>query len=373
MRTAPHPGRSGLHLNQARHRMSEPTSPFPAALEWEQHPQVWIIRPPRQRWWLHILLLAATFLSTLVVGARIYANFAACQPAFSFNDDSISLFPVEWMWQAPARLMHGLPFSLTLMFILLAHEMGHYLYARHYRVYATPPFFIPFPSLIGTLGAFIRIKGPIPNRTALFDIGIAGPIAGFIPSCAAVLMGLSLSISHPLVSSNTPLEIEPGFPLAFHLAARLLHLNVPLTSLSLHPIAVAGWVGMFATAMNLLPGGQLDGGHILFSVFPQLHRWVSLAVVVALVPLAKYCWVGWLLWAVVLWLTSQHPPIPSRPGISTPRKWFAVFAIAMLVLAFTPTPISGASGREKWPGIRDGSRDALHDLRDGVRHLLHRK
>src|SRR5271157_4650956 len=347
--------------------MSEPTSPFPAALECDQQPQpaVWVIRPPRQRWWLHILLLAATFLSTLVVGARIYANFAVRQPAFSLNDDGIPLFPVQWMWEAPARLMHGLPFSLTLMFILLAHEMGHYLYARHYRVYATPPFFIPFPSLIGTLGAFIRIKGRIPNRTALFDIGIAGPIAGFIPSCAAVLLGLSLS--HPLMFAATPHDNEPGFPLAFSIAARLLSLG-PLTSLSLHPIAVAGWVGMFATAMNLLPGGQLDGGHILFSVFPKLHRWVSLAVVVTLVPLAWYCWMGWLIWAVVLWLTSHHPPIPRRPEISTGRKWVAVVAIAMLALAFTPTPITGASGRERWPGIRD----TLHDVRSYVRHKLHR-
>ncbi len=351
--------------------MSEPTSHFPAALEWEEQLRVWVIPPPRQRWWLHVVLLLATFLSTLVVGARIYANFAAHQPAFSFNDESISLFPVEWMWQAPARLMHGLSFSLTLMFILLAHEMGHYLYARHYRVYATPPFFLPFPSLIGTLGAFIRIKGPIPNRTALFDIGIAGPIAGFIPSCAAVVMGLSLS--HPQVFSNSPLDNEPGFPLAFHLAARLLHLNAPLTSLSLHPIAVAGWVGMFATALNLLPGGQLDGGHILFSVFPKLHRWVSLALIFALVPLAKYCWIGWLIWAVVLWLTYRHPPIPRRPGISTGRKWLAVCAVAMLVLAFTPAPITGSSARERWPEIRDGSRDTLHDLSNYLRHMLHRK
>jgi len=122
-----------------------------------------------------------------------------------------------------------------------------------------------------------------------------------------------------------------------------------------------------------LPGGQLDGGHILFSVFPKLHRWVSLGVVFALIPLAKYCWVGWLLWAVVLWLTSHHPPIPRRPGISLARKWLAAFAIAMLVLAFAPAPITHSSGREVWPQIRDGSRDTLHDLRDGVRHrLLHK-
>jgi membrane-associated protease RseP (regulator of RpoE activity) len=180
-------------------------------------------------------------------------------------------------------------------------------------------------------------------------------------------------LSHAQAFSSSPLDYEPGFPLAFHLAARLLRLNVPLASLSLHPIAVAGWVGMFATALNLLPGGQLDGGHILFSVFPKLHRWVSLAVMVALIPLAKYCWIGWLIWAVVLWLTIQHPRIPSRPGISTPRKWLAIFAIAMLVLAFTPTPITGDSGREKWPEIRDGSRDTLHDLGNYVRHKLHRK
>jgi Zn-dependent protease len=350
--------------------MSEPTSPFPAALEWERQPQVWVIPPPRQRWGLHLLLLAATFLSTLTVGARIYANFALHRPAFSFNDENIPPFPIEWMWQAPPRLMHGLSFSLTLMFILLAHEMGHYLCARHYRVHATLPFFIPFPSLIGTFGAFIRIKSPIPTRAALFDIGVAGPIAGFIPSCAAVLVGLSLS--HPLMFVG-PLDNEPGFPPAFYLAARLLHLDVPVTSLSLHPIAVAGWVGMFATALNLLPGGQLDGGHILFSVFPKLHRWVSLAVVIALVPLAKYCWIGWLLWAVVLWLTSHHPPTPGHREISKGRKWLAVFAIAMLALAFTPTPITGASGRQKWPDIRDAGLQGAHFVRDAVRHLLHRK
>ncbi len=349
--------------------MSEITSSPPSALELERQPQpdVWVMPAPRQRWGLHLVLLAATFLSTLTVGARIYANFALRQPAFSFNDENLPLFPIEWMWQAPARLMHGLSFSLALMFILLAHEMGHYLYSRHYRVHATLPFFIPFPSLIGTFGAFIRIKSPIPTRAALFDIGIAGPIAGFIPACAAILVGLSLS--HPLMFAG-PLDNEPGFPAAFYLAARLLHLDVPVTSLSLHPIAVAGWVGMFATALNLLPGGQLDGGHILFSVFPKLHKWVSLAVVIALVPLAKYCWVGWLLWAVVLWLTSRHPSIRRRPELSKARKALAVFAIAMLALSFTPTPITGASGRQKWPDIRDWGLQAAHFVRGQVRHLL---
>jgi Zn-dependent protease len=350
--------------------MSENASPFPITLEGEHPPAVWVIQPPRHRLWLHLFLLFATFLSTLVVGARICANFAAQHPVFSLDDDSIPLFPVEWLWQDPARLMHGLPFSLTLMFILLAHEMGHYFYSRHYRVYATLPYFIPFPSLIGTLGAFIRIKSPIPSREALLDIGIAGPIAGFIPSCAAVLTGLSLShtTGPSLVSSN-----QIGFPLAFKAAAWILHIHQPLATLPLHPIAIAGWVGMFATAMNLLPGGQFDGGHILYSVFPRLHRLVSLLTVVALVPLSKYFWVGWLLWAAFLWLTHIHPPVMAETAISAKRKWIAVFGVAMLVLAFSPAPIKQSSGREVWPQVRQGGWELIYELRDGARRLLHRK
>src|SRR5712692_11438768 len=190
--------------------MSESTSPFPGTLETDRPHEVRIIRPPRRRLWVHLVLLLATLISTMIVGSRIQFNFAHQQPTFSLSDDSPPLFPLSWI-RHPSELLPGLPFSLTLMFILLAHEMGHYLYARHYHVNATLPFFIPFPSLFGTLGAFIRIKSPIPSRSALFDIGIAGPIAGFIPSCVAVLAGLSLS--RPLGSSIGPIDNQPGFPL----------------------------------------------------------------------------------------------------------------------------------------------------------------
>ena len=352
--------------------MSEPASPFPATLEWESQPrpQVWVVRPPRQRWWLYGLFFVLTLFSTMVVGARMQFNFLHRQPVFSLNDDALSLFPIGWIAQHPANLLLGLPFSLTLMFILFAHEMGHYLYARHYRVYATPPFFVPFPSLIGTLGAFIRIKSSIPSRAALFDIGIAGPIAGFIPACVALVYGLSLS--HPIAGSALS-EIQLGFPLAFHLAARLLQISVPLSALSLHPIAAAAWVGMFATALNLLPGGQLDGGHIVFSISPRWHRWISLLTVFALVPLGKYMWTGWFIWAVLLALTLRHPRVPRDPEVSGGRLLLALCAALMLVLTFTPAPFTHSSGREVWPEIRDGSRDTLHDLRNQVRHLLHRK
>jgi Zn-dependent protease len=351
--------------------MSEPTSTSPATLEWEPpQPSVWVIPPPRPRWWLYVLFLLLTLFSTMVVGARMQYNFQHQQPVFSLNDDTLSLFPIDWIAQHPANLLLGLPFSLTLMFILFAHEMGHYLYARHYRVYATPPFFVPFPSLIGTLGAFIRIKSPIPSRAALFDIGIAGPIAGFIPACIALVYGLSLSHQ---IASPAASEVQLGFPLVFYLTARVLHVAMPLSALSLHPIAAAAWVGMFATALNLLPGGQLDGGHILFSISPRLHRWISLLTVFALVPLGKYLWTGWFLWTVMLALTLRHPRVPRYPDVSGRRRVLALCAALMLVLTFTPTPFTHSSGREVWPGIRDGSRDTLHDLRDGIHRLRHRK
>src|ERR1019366_10018876 len=167
------------------------------------------------------------------------------------------------------------------------------------------------------------IKSPIPSRAALFDIGIAGPIAGFIPACVALFVGLKLS--HPITgSSASASQFQLGFPLAFDIARGLLGMGTPLSSLSLHPIAAAAWVGMFATALNLLPGGQLDGGHIVFSISPSLHRWISLLTVVALVPLGKYMWTGWFLWAVLLSLTMRHPRVPRYPAVLGGRRVLAL-------------------------------------------------
>jgi membrane-associated protease RseP (regulator of RpoE activity) len=349
--------------------MSETASPLPPGLELDHPHEVWIIKPPRRRLWVHIVLLLATFASTTLVGTHMQANFAAHQPAFAINDD-VGAFLTS-IWDRPSQLLQGLSFSLTLLLILMAHEMGHYLYAVHYRVYATLPYFIPFPSLIGTLGAFIRIKSPIPSRSALFDIGVAGPIAGFIPACIAVFSGLALS--QPLAANVGLSDSQPGFPVFFNLAARVLHIGHPLSSLSLHPIGAAGWVGVFATSLNLLPGGQLDGGHIFYAAFPKLHRWVSLLTVFALLILTKYFSYVWLLWAVVLWLTSYHPPIPDRPGITAARKWIAALAVAILIVSFTPAPLTHTSGREVWPAIRDSARDSVRSLNQNVRHWLHRR
>jgi membrane-associated protease RseP (regulator of RpoE activity) len=161
--------------------------------------------------------------------------------------------------------------------------------------------------------------------------------------------------------------------LAFAIAHRLLGIATPLSALSLHPVAAAAWVGMFATALNLLPGGQLDGGHILHSISPRLHWWSTLLTVLALVPLGKYLWTGWFLWAVLLAITGKHPPVPPYPKVVGRRVGIAICGLLILILSFTPAPFTHSSGKEVWPDIRDGARETFHDLRDGIRHKLHRR
>ena len=316
--------------------------------------EVWVPRPLKQRYWLHALLLVATIFTTLVVGSHMQYDFNHGQSALSGEDSVIPFFPIELIWKHPSRLLLGIPFSASLMLILLAHEMGHYLYCVRYRVYATLPFFIPFPTLIGTMGAFIRIRSPIRSRTALFDIGIAGPIAGFVVACA--VLAVSLGLSHVIPAALASQDIvQMHYPLIFYLAHRLLaslgllhgFAALPLRGVALHPMAIAAWVGMFATSLNLLPGGQLDGGHIVFSIAPRAHRFVSRVVILALIPMAVYLWTGWLVWAILLEISSfRHPQVAEWPKVSGVRSWLAVFALAMLVLTLTPAPFAHSSLKE---------------------------
>ncbi len=286
--------------------------------------EVYVVRSPKPRYALHAMLFLATIFTTLVVGARMQFNFLHNLPVFSLNDDALPLFPVRWALAEPSRLLLGIPFASTLMLILLAHEMGHYLCCRYYGVYATLPFFIPAPTLIGTLGAFIRIRSPIRSRTALFDIGIAGPIAGFLVALAV----LAFAMPHSKVIT---------IPSTLH-SSRALH------SVYFPPTVIAAWVGMFATALNLLPGGQLDGGHIVFALAPRAHRIVSRLTILALIPMAIYFWLGWMVWAVLLRISGmRHPMVADWPGISGARRWLAVFALLMLVLTLTPAPFAHSS------------------------------
>ncbi|MGA6981928.1 MAG: site-2 protease family protein [Candidatus Sulfotelmatobacter sp.] len=332
--------------------MSEFSLPTTSAVEYLRPVPVYAAQQPRQRYWLHALLLVLTCFTTLVVGARMQSNFARGLPVFYVDGGTASFFPVKWALADPARLLLGIPFAGTLMLILLAHEMGHYLYCKHYGVWATLPFFIPAPTLIGTFGAFIRIRSPIRSRTSLFDIGIAGPIAGF--AVAVGVLAVSLGLSRPIPAGSPPADLELGFPLIFHLVHGLLAgtgmsgvAGLPLERVLLHPMAIAAWVGMFATALNLLPGGQLDGGHIVFSIAPRAHRWISWLTTLALLAMAYYLCYVWVMWAIMLRLSSlRHPQVPEWPRVQGSRALLAVFAIVMLVLTFAPTPFLHFSLRE---------------------------
>lgn len=329
--------------------MADPLSSISPIPEPQRAVQVLVVRPWKQRYWLHIVLFLGTIFTTLVVGARMQHNFQHNLPPFYEADDSLPIFPLSWALHA-SNLALGIPFSLTLMVILLAHEMGHYLYCRRYGVWATLPFFIPFPTLIGTLGAFIRIRSPIRSRATLFDIGIAGPIAGFVVALAVLVFTLGMSKVAPVVGTAQPIELNyPVIFLLVHYLERTFSVSygmagAPLSQLSPHPMAIAAWIGMFATALNLLPGGQLDGGHIVFSLAPGAHKFVSRITILGLFFLAYYCWAGWLLWAILLGISGmRHPVVASWPGIGGGRRAIAAFGLIMLLLTFTAAPFANAS------------------------------
>ena len=280
-----------------------------------------------------------------MIGARLAHNFYANQPPYALDED---FFPWKWVLSDPRRLLSGIPFSLTLMLILSAHEMGHFVACLRYRVYATLPFFVPAPTLIGTMGAFIRIKSPIPSRRALFDVGIAGPIAGFVVAVPAMFIGLMLSRRAPELVSQS--ELQFNSPLVFQLGHWAFPwLRNPIGEINFHPVAIAAWVGMFMTALNLLPGGQLDGGHIIYAVWPSRHRRISAFLVLALIPMGIFLWAGWLVWAAILMTFGmRHPTVPAMPGLDSKRRWIAVFGLAMFVLTILPTPIPDAA---PWPKL----------------------
>lgn len=328
--------------------MSEPITSFHSStLEYYRPLPAPKRRAPRHRYWLHALLLLLTCFTTLVVGARMEFAFLRNLPPFVAGDEYIPFFALGWIVQQPSRLLLGVPFSASLLLILMAHEMGHYVYCGIHRVYATLPFFIPAPTLLGTLGAVIRIKSPIRSRAALFDIGIAGPIAGFV--VAVVTLAMALMLSKPMVPGMGPSDVRLGFPwivLGMHSLLRAVDphyaiAGLRLSQVYLHPMAVAALVGMFATALNLLPSGQLDGGHIVYAVWPRVHKLVSWITVAVLIGLGQM-YAGWRVWAglllvmnIVTWRQRQAPSYPELPRS---RMAMAVTGLIMLLLTFTVAP-----------------------------------
>lgn len=273
---------------------------------------------------LHFFLLGLTIVSTTIMGSLLFLG----------GDTS--------------AIASGLLFSFTLIVILGAHEMGHYIACRWYRVRATLPYFIPAPVGIGTFGAFIRIKSPIPNRRALFDIGIAGPLAGFVFALPAAL------IAHLYAASAAPADLSGGYivfhsPLLFQAFEKLLH--VP-SSIELNPIWFASWVGLLMTSLNLLPVGQLDGGHVAYSVLgPRVQKWVGRVIYIGVLGLAVQAvirdgWLGWVVYAVLLTLVLRvgHPPVMDEgTDLGFWRRVVAIIGLLVFLSCFMPVPISVVS------------------------------
>jgi membrane-associated protease RseP (regulator of RpoE activity) len=288
----------------------------------------------RQRYWLHAALLIATFFSTTIMGAGLASAFAANRP-FDFAND---LYGYVHVLRDPAYMLAGLPFSLTLLTILLAHEFGHYLAARYYGVDVTLPFFLPAPTLFGTMGAFIRIRSAILSRRVLFDIGVAGPLAGFAVLVWFLAAGLSLSKVAPGIALRGDLMF--GTPLALRLLEKLIFPGASTADIMLHPVARAAWMGLLATALNLLPIGQLDGGHILYAFLGERTKWLSRLFVAILVPLGIFFAYMWLMWALLLFFFGmRHPLIVDPAPLDRARRWLGFAALVIFILSFTAAPI----------------------------------
>ena len=297
-------------------------------------------RVPRLRYWLHILLLLLTLVSTTAVGARLAENFRTDRPAVYLAEN---LAAYKELLSDPGSWLNGLSYSLTLLAILLAHEIGHFRACVRYGLDASLPYFMPFPSIIGTLGAFIRIRSPIYSRLVLFDVGIAGPLAGFALVLPAALIGIGLSRVVPGIGARADLTF--GTPPLFWILQSLFFHGASQADLSLHPVARAAWVGVFATALNLLPIGQLDGGHILYAFFGERHRLLSRIFTLALVPLGLLYW-PWLFWAAVLFFFGlRHPMIYDTTEPDRRRKVLGLVALAIFLLCFMLAPIETAGGR----------------------------
>jgi membrane-associated protease RseP (regulator of RpoE activity) len=287
----------------------------------------------RERYWLYLLLFALTLLTTCIVGASMQFDFDRNVP-FDL-EHSLELW--GYFRDHPSSLLQGLPYSLTLLLILLAHEFGHFGASVFHQVDASLPYFLPSP-VLGTFGAFIRIRSPIYSRRALFDIGVAGPLAGFIFLLPALAIGVAFSKVMPGIAHESSHVF--GVPVLEWLVQQAIFPGVPSSDIYLHPVARAAWVGMFATAMNLLPIGQLDGGHILYSFFPERHRTISKTLCVLMLPLGFF-WKAWFAWAVILWwLGRRHPPIYDTAELGIDRGKLAWLALAIFILCFTYQPFA---------------------------------
>jgi len=298
-------------------------------------PPEYVWRPTRKfrdRVWLHVVLLLATILSTTVIGELHYASFVS---DFGVRQPALT---------ASALFLRGAWYSATILAILGCHELGHYFACRYYDVDASLPFFLPAPfALTGTLGAFMRIREPIPSKRMLFDIGIAGPIAGFVVAVPALFLGMWMS--RVVIFPSGVDGFELGEPLLFKLATWLIWGRIADGyTVNLHPVAFGAWFGLLATALNLFPIGQFDGGHISYAVLGRKSSQVTLFMI-GCAAVLTYFSLSWLVWTMLaigmLFLFGRHHPrtFDEAVPLDVGRRWLALFAVLMFILCFTPAPI----------------------------------
>jgi Zn-dependent protease len=301
--------------------------------------------------WIHVALFAATMVTTMAAGALMLGQ----DP---FNTELLRLGEMVVPYPSgisPSVLLVGIPFAFPFLAVLLAHELGHYITARVHKVRATLPYFIPFPpyfSIIGTVGAFIKLKGPTIRRSVLFDIGAAGPLASFLVSLPLLAIGFMLSevvpgratLSTPFVIQFDGQPVWLGNGVVTHVMASLFAPGVlGEAPILLHPLALVGWLGLFVTALNLLPLGQLDGGHILYAMAPKFQGRAAKFFMLALIPLGFWWW-GWWAWAALVAVLHRgrlnHPTVVQpEKDIGKHRRWLGFALILIFFLTFVPTPL----------------------------------
>lgn len=286
-----------------------------------------------RRWWLHVLLLLLTLLTTTTFGFALSESYSASRP---LSEESLAR-GYFYLVHGASGLWTGAAYSIPLLLILLAHEFGHYFTCQKWGVHATLPFFAPSPTLLGTFGAFIWVRSPICNRRSLFDIGVSGPIAGFIVLVPFLIAGVWMSRVVHGIDRYGPFVF--GTPLLLRTFERLRFPGVSSANISLHPMAMAAWAGLLATAINLLPIGQLDGGHILYAVLGERgHRLVSLAFIAVLALLGFFYWPWWV-WAGVMFFLRRHPLIYDREPLGRKRAATAAAALLLFLFSMSIVPV----------------------------------
>lgn len=292
---------------------------------------IYIVQKPPQKKkksiWVHLVLLAVTVVTTAIAGSLQWVDIRG----LSWQN----MFSPGFLWEG------FLFFSIPLLLILGVHEMGHYLISKRHHVDASLPYFIPFPPPLGTFGAIISTREPIPNRKALLDIGAFGPLCGFLVAIPVTIIGFFLMQQNPILVPSTGQYTSLNYPLLIQWISSFF--TIPPNAIT-HPTLFAGWVGIFLTAVNLLPAGQLDGGHVARAILKDKHKYVSWAVVIALVVLGiVFQYDGWIFFAILIMLligTQHQPPLDDLSPLDTKRKLLGLLILVIFVISFAPIPFS---------------------------------